>query len=86
MNSKNKDHKRKHYINVGIPFLANSYDQYQYDVLVERAQKFEILFGDPDILEDIEKHAHPADLQNENDDLELDNEEGADEKVINVTS
>jgi hypothetical protein len=43
----------EHFINVGIPFLGNNYDQYQYDVLVERAQKFEVLFGDPEILQDM---------------------------------
>lgn len=43
----------QHFINVGIPFLGNNYDQYQYDVLVERAQKFEVLFGDPEILQDM---------------------------------
>lgn len=51
--SSDKTEEIQHFINVGIPFLGNNYDQYQYDVLVERAQKFEVLFGDPEILQDM---------------------------------
>lgn len=32
---------------IGIPFLANNYDQFQYDLVFSRAQKFEILLGTP---------------------------------------
>jgi superfamily II DNA or RNA helicase/predicted transcriptional regulator len=35
-------------INIGIPFLANNYEKYQYDVVFSRAQKFEVLLGTPD--------------------------------------
>ena len=35
-------------LTVGIPFLANDYEKYQYDVVFSRAQKFEILLGTPD--------------------------------------
>ena len=65
--------------------MANSYDQYQYDVLVERAQKFEILFGDPDILEDMEKYATQNDLQNEDDESKIEDEESSSERSIETT-
>ncbi|SAL05165.1 helicase [Caballeronia calidae] len=35
-------------INIGIPFLANNYEQFQYGKVYSRAQKFEILLGSPD--------------------------------------
>lgn len=35
-------------IHIGIPFLANNYEKYQYDVMFSRAQKFEVLLGTPD--------------------------------------
>jgi len=36
------------FINIGIPFLANNYEQYQYQKVYSRAQKFEILLGKPE--------------------------------------
>jgi predicted transcriptional regulator len=36
------------HIHVGVPFLANNYEKYQYDVVFSRAQKFEVLLGTPD--------------------------------------
>jgi superfamily II DNA or RNA helicase len=35
-------------IHIGIPFLAHNYEQFQYDVVLSRAQKFEILMGRPE--------------------------------------
>lgn len=40
------------FIQIGVPFLGNNYDQFQYDVLVERAQKFDILMGDESVKQD----------------------------------
>jgi hypothetical protein len=34
-------------INIGIPFLAHNYEQYQYRKVYSRAQKFEVLLGSP---------------------------------------
>lgn len=34
-------------IRIGVPFLASSYDQFQYDKLLSRAQLFEVLMGKP---------------------------------------
>lgn len=36
------------FINIGIPFLAHNYEQYQYDKVFSRAQKFEVLLGSPE--------------------------------------
>jgi superfamily II DNA or RNA helicase len=42
------DPSRNVRIHIGIPFLANNYEKYQYDVVFSRAQKFEVLLGTPD--------------------------------------
>lgn len=36
------------FINIGIPFLAHNYEQYQYRKVYSRAQKFEVLLGSPE--------------------------------------
>ncbi len=36
------------FINIGIPFLANNYEEHQYRKVYARAQKFEVLLGQPD--------------------------------------
>ncbi|HZW12802.1 MAG TPA: hypothetical protein VFF81_06385, partial [Noviherbaspirillum sp.] len=35
-------------IAIGIPFLEQNYEKFQYDVVLSRAQKFEVLLGRPD--------------------------------------
>lgn len=35
-------------IHLGIPFLAHNYEQYQYQKVFSRAQKFEVLLGSPE--------------------------------------
>lgn len=35
-------------IHIGIPFLANDYEDYQYQKVLSRAQKFEVLLGKPE--------------------------------------
>lgn len=35
-------------VKIGIPFLANDYEQYQYNKVLSRAQLFEVLMGRPD--------------------------------------
>lgn len=43
-------------INIGIPFLADNYEQYQYQKVYSRAQKFEVLLGQPEFdVSDIEE-------------------------------
>jgi hypothetical protein len=36
------------FIQIGIPFLEHNYEKFQYDLLWSRAQRFEILMGEPD--------------------------------------
>jgi predicted transcriptional regulator len=52
------DPSRNIRIRIGIPYLANNYEQFQYDVVFSRAQTFEVLlgtpnFGDGDIDEEV---------------------------------
>lgn len=35
-------------VRIGIPFLANDYEQFQYEKVLSRAQLFEVLLGRPD--------------------------------------
>jgi hypothetical protein len=43
-------------IQIGIPFLAHNYEQFQYDVVHTRAQRFEILMGRPEYsMEDLDE-------------------------------
>lgn len=39
-------------IHLGIPFLANNYEEYQYRKVYSRAQKFEVLLGKPEFERD----------------------------------
>ena len=41
-------------LNIGIPFLAHDYEQFQYELLLSRAQKFEILLGKPEFSADVD--------------------------------
>jgi superfamily II DNA/RNA helicase len=36
------------HVRVGIPFQEQSYERFQYNVLLSRAQRFEVLLGKPD--------------------------------------
>lgn len=54
-------------IHIGIPFLAHNYEQFQYDLVHSRAQKFEILMGRPEYsMEDVDEETF-----NDNDDSEV---------------
>ena len=53
------------FINIGIPFLAHNYEQYQYRKVYSRAQRFEVLLGQPqfdaaDIDEDLRNESADA--------------------------
>ncbi|MDQ3003474.1 MAG: hypothetical protein M3Y08_19725 [Fibrobacterota bacterium] len=41
-------------LNIGIPFLAHNYEKFQYELLLSRAQKFEILLGKPEFPVDVD--------------------------------
>lgn len=40
-------------LHIGIPFLAHNYEKFQYDLVVRRAQKFEVLLGKPEFVTDV---------------------------------
>ena len=42
-------------LNIGIPFLAQNYEEFQYDLLVKRAQIFEVLLGKPEFSVELEE-------------------------------
>ncbi|MFL9876985.1 helicase-related protein [Herbaspirillum rhizosphaerae] len=44
-------------IEIGIPFLANNYEEFQYRVVYSRAQKFEILMGSPSYSTGVDEEA-----------------------------
>jgi len=48
--TENAEHLRLH---IGIPFLAHNYEKFQYDLVVRRAQKFEVLLGKPEFVTDV---------------------------------
>lgn len=45
----------RHRLDIGIPFLAYDYDDFQYRKLLARAQTFEILLGKPEFTLDVEE-------------------------------
>lgn len=46
---------QKHLLDIGIPFLACDYDDFQFKTLLSRAQKFEILLGKPEFTLDVDE-------------------------------
>lgn len=58
------DPRKNVLINIGIPFLANNYEKYQYDVVFSRAQKFAVLLGTPEFDgRDIEEEVYEGDAE-----------------------
>lgn len=58
------DPEKRVLINIGIPFLANNYEKYQYDVVFSRAQKFAVLLGTPEFDgSDIEEEVYAGDAE-----------------------
>lgn len=61
-------------INIGIPFLGNNYDQHQYNVLLERFQKIEILMGDPTLKNELKTFIEEQKFEGDDEQLnKLDN-------------
>lgn len=48
------------HIRIGIPFLANNYDEFQYDTLLSRAQRFEVLLGTPDFKTQVDEEDYES--------------------------
>lgn len=46
---------RLHRLDIGVPFLAFDYDEFQFKTLLSRAQKFEVLLGKPEFTLDVDE-------------------------------
>jgi len=46
---------RDHLLDIGVPFLAFDYDEFQFKTLLSRAQKFEVLLGKPEFTLDVDE-------------------------------
>ena len=46
---------QRHRLDIGVPFLAFDYDEFQFKTLLSRAQKFEVLLGKPDFTIDVDE-------------------------------
>jgi len=45
----------QHRIDIGVPFLAFDYDEFRFKTLHSRAQKFEVLLGQPEFATDVDE-------------------------------
>lgn len=46
---------RDHLLDIGVPFLAFDYDEFQFKTLLSRTQKFEVLLGKPEFSLDVDE-------------------------------
>jgi len=53
-----------HRLDIGVPFLAFDYDQYRFNTLLSRAQKFEILLGKPEFATEVDERLQDEDPDN----------------------
>lgn len=52
---------QRHRLDIGVPFLAFDYDEFRFKTLLSRAQKFEILLGQPEFSTDIDERLDDPD-------------------------
>ncbi|WP_291931132.1 DEAD/DEAH box helicase [Limnohabitans sp.] len=52
---------KQHRLDIGVPFLAFDYDEFCYKTLHSRAQKFEILLGQPEFSTDVDERLDDPD-------------------------
>lgn len=50
-----REDSRLHRLDIGVPFLAFDYDEFQFKTLLSRAQKFEVLLGKPEFTLDVDE-------------------------------
>lgn len=53
---------RDHLLDIGVPFLAFDYDEFQFKTLLSRAQKFEVLLGKPEFTLDVDERLDDAEI------------------------
>lgn len=52
---------QQHRLDIGVPFLAFDYDEFRFKTLHSRAQKFEVLLGQPEFPTDVDERLDDPD-------------------------
>lgn len=52
---------QQHRLDIGVPFLTFDYDEFRYKTLHSRAQKFEVLLGQPEFTTDVDERLDDPD-------------------------
>ena len=52
---------QQHRLDIGVPFLAFDYDEFRFKTLHSRAQKFEVLLGQPEFTTDVDERLDDPD-------------------------
>lgn len=52
---------QQHRLDIGVPFLAFDYDEFRFKTLHSRAQKFEVLLGQPEFVTDVDERLDDPD-------------------------
>lgn len=52
---------QQHRLDIGVPFLAFDYDEFRFNTLHSRAQKFEVLLGQPEFSTDVDERLDDPD-------------------------
>lgn len=52
---------QQHRLDIGVPFLAFDYDEFRFKTLHSRAQKFEVLLGQPEFATDVDERLDDLD-------------------------
>lgn len=52
---------QQHRLDIGVPFLAFDYDEFRFKTLHSRAQKFEVLLGQPEFATDVDERLDDPD-------------------------
>jgi hypothetical protein len=56
-----KANPQQYRLDIGVPFLAFDYDEFRYKTLLSRAQKFEVLLGQPEFSTDVDERLDDPD-------------------------
>jgi Helicase conserved C-terminal domain/SNF2-related domain len=75
--------KQRHRLDIGVPFLAFDYDEFRYKTLHSRAQKFEILLGQPEFSTDVDERLDDPD---NTDSIRADEDEATNISAVPVIS
>ena len=56
-----KANPQQYRLDIGVPFLAFDYDEFRYNTLLSRAQKFEVLLGQPEFATNVDERLDDPD-------------------------